>query len=135
MSTSAESKRIGIPVVAVLIVAALVVGWVGSRLVGGSGGSVAAEGNASEKMYTCGMHPTVMQKGPGICPICEMNLTPMKTDDEESGPSNERKILYWRAPMDPNFVSDKPGKSPMGRALKIGFKCKIGKKLSFSQKF
>ncbi len=117
MSTSADTKQIGITVVAVLIVAALVVGWVGSRLVGGSGGSVVAEGNASEKMYTCGMHPTVMQKGPGICPICEMNLTPMKTDAEESGPSNERKILYWRAPMDPNFVSDKPGKSPMGMDL------------------
>lgn len=26
----------------------------------------------------------------------------------------ERKILYWRAPMDPNYISDKPGKSPMG---------------------
>ncbi len=29
----------------------------------------------------------------------------------------ERKILYWRAPMDPNFISDKPGKSPMGMDL------------------
>ena len=29
----------------------------------------------------------------------------------------ERKILYWRAPMDPNFRSDKPGKSPMGMDL------------------
>ncbi len=118
MSTSAESKRIGIPVVAVLIVVALVVGWVGSKVVGGGGGGAsAAGGDSAEKMYTCGMHPTVMEKGPGICPICEMNLTPMKTYDDESGPSNERRILYWRAPMDPNFVSDKPGKSPMGMDL------------------
>ena len=29
----------------------------------------------------------------------------------------ERKILYWRAPMDPDFISDKPGKSPMGMEL------------------
>ena len=29
----------------------------------------------------------------------------------------ERKILYWKAPMDPNFRSDKPGKSPMGMDL------------------
>ncbi len=29
----------------------------------------------------------------------------------------ERKILYWRAPMDPNYISDKPGKSPMGMDL------------------
>ncbi len=29
----------------------------------------------------------------------------------------ERKILYWRAPMDPDFISNKPGKSPMGMDL------------------
>ncbi len=29
----------------------------------------------------------------------------------------ERKILYWRSPMNPNFRSDKPGKSPMGMDL------------------
>jgi len=28
-----------------------------------------------------------------------------------------KKILYWVAPMDPNFKSDKPGKSPMGMDL------------------
>ena len=33
------------------------------------------------------------------------------------GASSERKIKYWRAPMDPNFISDKPGKSPMGMDL------------------
>lgn len=29
----------------------------------------------------------------------------------------EREILYWKAPMDPNYRSDKPGKSPMGMEL------------------
>lgn len=29
----------------------------------------------------------------------------------------ERKIKYWVAPMDPNYISDKPGKSPMGMDL------------------
>lgn len=29
----------------------------------------------------------------------------------------QRKVLYWKAPMDPNFRSDKPGKSPMGMDL------------------
>ncbi len=28
-----------------------------------------------------------------------------------------RRILYWRAPMDPTYISDKPGKSPMGMDL------------------
>ena len=30
---------------------------------------------------------------------------------------DEREILYWRAPMDPNYTSDRPGKSPMGMDL------------------
>jgi RND family efflux transporter MFP subunit len=29
----------------------------------------------------------------------------------------KRKIKYWQAPMDPTYVSDKPGKSPMGMDL------------------
>ncbi len=32
-------------------------------------------------------------------------------------PEAERKIDYWVAPMDPNFRSDSPGKSPMGMDL------------------
>jgi len=31
--------------------------------------------------------------------------------------SDAKKILYWQAPMDPNFRSDAPGKSPMGMDL------------------
>ena len=31
--------------------------------------------------------------------------------------TSERTILYYKAPMDPNFRSDEPGKSPMGMDL------------------
>ena len=31
--------------------------------------------------------------------------------------TGERQVLYWKAPMDPNFRSDQPGKSPMGMDL------------------
>ena len=31
--------------------------------------------------------------------------------------AGDRRILYWRAPMDPNYTSDRPGKSPMGMDL------------------
>ncbi len=31
--------------------------------------------------------------------------------------AGRRKILYWRAPMNPNYISNKPGKSPMGMDL------------------
>jgi Cu(I)/Ag(I) efflux system membrane fusion protein/cobalt-zinc-cadmium efflux system membrane fusion protein len=32
-------------------------------------------GEASETYWTCGMHPQIVQDGPGTCPICGMDLT------------------------------------------------------------
>jgi Cu(I)/Ag(I) efflux system membrane fusion protein len=43
---------------------------------------------------------------------------PMSGDAAMSGETTqEREILYWVAPMDPNFRRDEPGKSPMGMDL------------------
>lgn len=36
---------------------------------------------------------------------------------ETEAASGEKKILYWVAPMDPNYRRDAPGKSPMGMDL------------------
>lgn len=82
----------------------------------GSEGTAAHEPEAGQ-LYTCGMHPDVIQEGPGICPICGMDLTPVSSPAEKGTTSGERKIAYWVAPMDPNYISDKPGKSPMGMDL------------------
>ena len=35
----------------------------------------------------------------------------------QTSASGMRQVLYWRAPMDPNYRSDQPGKSPMGMDL------------------
>jgi len=67
------------------------------------------------QLYSCGMHPKIISDEPGLCPICEMNLTPIKNNNSKS--SGEKKILYWRAPMDPNEIYDEPGKSKMGMDL------------------
>lgn len=32
----------------------------------------------------------------------------------EQPQEKERKIRYWVAPMDPNYIRNEPGKSPMG---------------------
>ena len=69
--------------------------------------------HASETIYTCGMHLEVIRHGPGNCPICGMKLVPRETGQG----ADAREVLYWRAPMDPNYRSDKPGKSPMGMDL------------------
>lgn len=36
-------------------------------------------------LYTCGMHPEVVQEGPGTCPVCGMFLTPMNRPADEPG--------------------------------------------------
>ncbi|HEY5673578.1 MAG TPA: efflux RND transporter periplasmic adaptor subunit [Malonomonas sp.] len=75
--------------------------------------------HAAEK-YTCGMHPMIIVDEPGSCPICGMDLTPLKADTGGSGAvsaGGERKIKYWQAPMDPTYIRDEPGKSPMGMDL------------------
>lgn len=38
-------------------------------------------------------------------------------DGPAAGASDEPEILYWVAPMDPNYRSSEPGKSPMGMDL------------------
>ena len=40
-----------------------------------------------------------------------------EADAQPDEPPGEREILYWRAPMDPQYTSDQPGKSPMGMDL------------------
>jgi membrane fusion protein, copper/silver efflux system len=35
--------------------------------------------------YTCSMHPTVHQQGPGKCPICGMDLTPVTNAQQAQG--------------------------------------------------
>jgi len=38
---------------------------------------------------------------------------PTPTGEEELDEQDGRKIKYWQAPMDPSYIRDKPGKSPM----------------------
>ncbi len=44
-------------------------------------GNPAAE-TAEKQLYTCGMHPQVIQDHPGNCPICGMKLTPVRKQAE-----------------------------------------------------
>lgn len=47
----------------------------------------AAAGEQKAQVYTCSMHPQIRQPGPGLCPICGMDLIPVSSGDEEdAGP-------------------------------------------------
>jgi Cu(I)/Ag(I) efflux system membrane fusion protein len=123
----------------VLLLAAVTLGGAGTYFVMNAGGLSAVPGLASlwktngtheqkaeegKKLYTCPMHPFIITEQPGTCPICGMTLVPAKGGSGQGKASGtpaqaagERKIKYWVAPMDPNYRSDKPGKSPMGMDL------------------
>ncbi len=81
----------------------------------------AATTQGAEK-YQCPMHPTIIQDHPGDCPICGMKLVKMQGGSATNtgsltpalGASNERKVLFYRSPMDPKQTSPKPRKDEMG---------------------
>lgn len=99
----------------------------------------------AKQLWTCGMHPQVIQDKPGDCPICHMKLTPLNVDTaampsdgaghdhsamssgagtpsmaQNGQPQPGRKVKYWWDPMlNPPYISDKPGKSPMGMDLSL----------------
>lgn len=68
------------------------------------------------QLWTCGMHPQVIEHAPGQCPICGMNLVPMRgLDGAGAGrDQGEREILFYRNPMDPTITSPVPAKDSMG---------------------
>ena len=39
---------------------------------------------AAEQLYTCGMHPQIIKKAPGNCPICGMKLPPVRANSASS---------------------------------------------------
>ena len=51
---------------------------------GGTSEPPAAE--QAGQLYTCGMHPEVVQEGPGTCPICGMDLVPMAAERSGADP-------------------------------------------------
>jgi len=60
--------------------------WEQARAAEASGHDHAHAGGGDEiSHYTCSMHPSVKQDGPGTCPICAMDLTPVTKQEVETG--------------------------------------------------
>jgi Cu(I)/Ag(I) efflux system membrane fusion protein len=72
---------------------------------------------AKAAKYHCPMHPTVISDQPGECPICGMDLVPMGQDAQARRAEPAKKKTMYRSTMNPNEVSDKPGKDAMGMEM------------------
>ena len=105
----------------VAVAAALGVGfYLGHRHAGPAGDPAAVSKPAAETktQYTCSMHPFIIRDEPGQCPICGMDLTPVKPGaGPASPPGGERKVKHWVSSMDPAYIRDAPGKDAMGMDL------------------
>jgi len=77
----------------------LAAGGIGLFLAGCSRKSDAA-GNAAKTLYTCGMHPQIIQDHPGNCPICGMKLTPVRKQDAGAGAVESSSIIA----IDPSTI-------------------------------
>ncbi|MBK8480178.1 MAG: efflux RND transporter periplasmic adaptor subunit [Proteobacteria bacterium] len=76
--------------------------------------AVAAKKNP---LFQCPMHPAITADHPSDCPICGMKLVEVKpavSSGRATAPPAERKIRFYRSPMDPRQTSPTPRKDAMG---------------------
>lgn len=66
-------------------------------------------------LWTCGMHPEVIQEEPGICPICHMDLTPLRMDDSSDDAAEHagHGDGLFTCPMHPDILEEEPGTCPI----------------------
>jgi membrane fusion protein, copper/silver efflux system len=115
MNFKSKSAKLTALLVVIVLVAGAVTVFVRQR----DNGSHAAH---SGQLYTCGMHPQVIQNKPGNCPICGMKLTPVRQQPgAKDGSTNatpaatgERKVKYYKSTMLLGEISQSPRKDSMG---------------------
>jgi len=87
-------------------------------LLGAIAASCSESTSPTEKtLYTCSMHPQVIQNQPGDCPICGMKLVPVRKESASAGRNSQesgRKIKYYKSTMLLGEISQTPRKDSMG---------------------
>ncbi|HTP30081.1 MAG TPA: efflux RND transporter periplasmic adaptor subunit [Anaeromyxobacteraceae bacterium] len=111
-------RRFGVVTLLLVLAVGLAVGGAGTFLLSRPrGGPEHAGPEEAAERYTCPMHPTIVMNHPGDCPICGMTL--VKVGGAEGGSTaegrkEERRVAFYRSPMDPRQTSPTPRKDDMG---------------------
>jgi Cu(I)/Ag(I) efflux system membrane fusion protein len=120
-----KSQSQGTKLTVLLMLALIIAAGAGLFVTGCGRAQVpAANADAAKTLYTCGMHPQVVQDKPGNCPICGMKLTSVRKQPGTPGTTNtpaaktgERKIKYYKSTMMPGEMRQTPGKDSMGMEM------------------
>jgi multidrug efflux pump subunit AcrA (membrane-fusion protein) len=76
---------------------------------------------AEKTLYTCSMHPQVVQDHPGDCPICGMKLVPVRKQPSSPAATtrsdSNRKVKYYKSTMMIGEISQTPRKDSMGMEM------------------
>jgi Cu(I)/Ag(I) efflux system membrane fusion protein len=73
--------------------------------------------STEKTLYTCSMHPQVVQDHPGDCPICGMKLVPVRKESASDGEDQKKtggKVKYYKSTMLLGEISQTPRKDSMG---------------------
>src|SRR5438105_12429318 len=71
--------------------------------------SGAGPSSQPKQLWTCGMHPQVIQDHPGECPICHMKLTPVRADGTSgsgAGDTGAAAPMAGQVVIDPAVVQN-----------------------------
>jgi Cu(I)/Ag(I) efflux system membrane fusion protein/cobalt-zinc-cadmium efflux system membrane fusion protein len=95
-------------------------GWLQTRLGYHTADMDMSASEQEGQLWTCSMHPHILQEEPGLCPVCNMDLVPVSgssqspTGSDAARAGTEREILFYRNPMNPTITSPVPAKDEMG---------------------
>ncbi len=84
----------------ILFAALLVVVAAGAISCGKNSGRGKANATEGKMLYTCGMHPQIIQDHPGNCPICGMKLTPIRKQDASTSTAQASSTIA----IDPSTI-------------------------------
>src|SRR5512147_1956683 len=110
-SPTSPSRRFGAASLLAAVVGGLAAGAGGLYLLSPAShdhGPAAGAPEAKKPLYQCPMHPSITADHASDCPICGMKLVEVK------GGAAERKVAFYRSPMDPKQTSPVPRKDEMG---------------------
>ena len=65
-------------------------------------------------LWTCGMHPQVIEEAAGQCPICGMDLVPLRGAEEAPAAHDHGDEQgLWTCGMHPQVIEEAPGQCPI----------------------